>query len=158
MIFTPSFTATESADGKTILFTNVSNFDNNSEGYSRAAFTTNQLVLTDAYGAVIDTIDFPITGDGQDKITYPINTPQWINANLQLAGPATYSTSKSFAFYRLFMEKYKSILVSGSKRSFKDKNFSVSTYFKDVAVYSIDNAIEFQENIDAAVSYINTVQ
>ena len=110
MIFTPNFSATESNDGKTITFTNTSNFDTNDQGYTRNDFTTNRLVLKDAYGALLDTIDFPTAGLDRDKITFSLDKDKWIDAELQMDSPGPYSKTSKFPFYKMFIQKYKSVL------------------------------------------------
>ncbi len=156
MIFTPDFKAEESNDGKKVIFTNTSNFDTNDQGYTRSSFTANKLVLKDAYGSPIDTIDFPISGASIDKISIPLNSSKWIDAELVLEGPASFSKLKKFAFYKIFIQKYKTVLRSYESGQATGKDVDLSTYFKDVAEYAIvpGDSVEFQENIDIAHSYL----
>jgi len=157
MTFTPNFTAQESSDGKTVTFTNTSNFGTNDQNYQIADFTVNKLELKDAYGSVIQEINFPTSGADTNVIRFTLPSDIWIEAKLILSGPASFTKILKFPFYKMFMLKSKGILRNNIRKQVLFGDFSKSQFFKDVAVDSIaiGDGAEFQDNIDAANKFLS---
>lgn len=158
MIFTPSLLVEQSADGKTITYTNTSNFLTNDQGFIESNFTTNQLVLSDAFGSIISTTSFPTSGTNKNKIIHTITKDQWIDARLNLAGVATYTKLVRSGFYRIYQQAAKPFLEAGCCHMKHCDAFGKSQMFRDAAVdcIPIADTIEFQANIDAANAYLKT--
>jgi len=158
MVFTPSISVEQSDDGKTITYRNTSNFGDNDDSYDESDFTTNELVLTDAYGDIILTEDFPTSGPDLNKIVHVITKDQWIDARLNLAGIATYTKLVRNGFYRIYQQAAKPYLQAGCCKPKNCDNFGMSQMFRDAAVDAIPigQSIEFQENIDSANAYLKT--
>lgn len=158
MVFTPDLSVQQSDDGKTIIYTNTSNFGTNDQGYLESQFTTNQLILKDAYGDIIQTIQFPTSGSDKNIIRFAIIKDQWIDATLVLAGVASYTKLVRSGFYRIYMQAAKPYLQGGCCHMKHCDAFGKSQLFKDAAedAIPIGDSIEFQENIDAANSFLKT--
>lgn len=154
--FAPILDVSISDDGKTITYTNASNFDDNTEGFTEDQFTTNELILRDGYGDLLETIPFPTTGEDINKIVYEIDKDQWIDATLNLAGVASFTKLVRSGFYRIYMQAAKPYLQGGCCHMKHCDMFGKSQLFKDAAedAIPIGDSVEFQENIDAANLYL----
>ena len=80
-VFTVSTEASQSSDGLTVTFMDESNYTDNTEGYDKADFTTNTIVIKDAYGATLQTSNFL----SSNTVTYPQASDHWFTTERVLS-------------------------------------------------------------------------
>lgn len=101
---TLAFRATQSSDGKTVLIEDLTNWDDDTEGYTPADFVR-EFVLTDYLGALITTL---IMADDELSATWdvPAGTNPWVNIEYSAVGPVTLSLTQKYPFQRNYELAY----------------------------------------------------
>jgi hypothetical protein len=148
--------ATQSSDGLVVTFTDQSNYSDNDESYDKADFTTNTIVLYDAYGAVLDTLNFLTS----DTVTYNQTTDHWFTTVRTLAGIASYSKTEKFPLNRITTNKLQRVLASGCCQGMANEAnlCKVNTFMQD-ALYAepLGASVRWQQDINNANSYLNEI-
>ena len=95
-IFSASFTVSQSADCKTLTFTDTSNYSSNDSSITISSFSTGtrQFIVKDVNGLVLQTIDMLIS---EFTKTYTLTVDAWVSVELKLVTNAsvTYTTTHS---------------------------------------------------------------
>lgn len=154
--FSVSTSASQSADGLTVTFTDGSNYTDNTEGYVKSDFTTNTIVITDANGEVLQTSDFLTS----DTVEYTQTEDTWFTTTRTLAGIADYTKVQKFPLKRITINKLEDALSMGCCQSKGNSdNLCKADTFIAGADYSeiTGNAVKWQNNIDAANAYLDLI-
>lgn len=154
--FIPSTSASQSADGLTVTFIDSSDYINNNQGYTKSDFTTNTLVIKDAYGEVLQTSSFLYT----DTITYKQTSDHWFTTERVLAGIADYSRTQKFPLRRITTNKMETVLGSGCCQGATNaKNLCEANAYVIGAIDAAPsgNSVAWQRFIDAANSFLNLI-
>ncbi len=148
------FDAVESADGTYVTFTQKTFDTVNDEGYVKEDFTTNQLVLKDYAGEVIDTLDFT---ESDTQLFYK-TADLFIKATLEMdGGPTTVSKTEDYAFRRITVKKFQDYLIYGYGKQLQqiDNIMSFIIGYEYAAPLAGAEA-EFQRCIEAANAYLDS--
>lgn len=156
--FAPSTTATQSSDGLTTTFTDTSPYGvgENDENYVKADFTTNTIVITDANGAVLDTLNFLTS----DTVEYTQTADTWFTTTRTLAGIASYTKVQKFPLKRITINKLEDALEEGCCVSKQNAEYLCKAdAFIAGADYAeiVGNARKWQDNVDAANAYLDLI-
>lgn len=154
--FAPSTTSTQSADGLTVTFVDTSNYDENDQGYVKSDFTTNTIVITDAYGAVLQTSDFLTS----DTVTYEQTADTWFTTTRTLAGIASYTKVQKFPLKRITINKFEDALSTGccQSKTSADNMCKVSQFLEGADFAEPQgNAVKWQEDVNAANAYLDQI-
>ena len=111
-IFAANFTLTQSSDGVTLSFNDTSNYGISSPVINLSDFSSRQLVLLDANGTLIETVDLGIDLSAEISIT----RDKWVNATLNLTGinpVGNYTKNYLFPFDRITKNLYRKALKGG---------------------------------------------
>lgn len=155
-VFAPSTEASQSANGLVATFKDTSNYDTNDQGYEKADFTTNTIVLKDAYGTILETLNF-LT---EDTVTYEQTADHWFTTERLLEGVATYEVTEKFPLKRITINKLETALGSGCcQGATSARNLCEANAFINGANYAAPsgNSVLWQKNIDSANSYLNLI-
>lgn len=154
--FAVSTSAAQSSDGLVVTFTDTSNYDINDEGYTKSNFTTNTIVIKDAYGAILQTSNFL----SSDTVTYNQTKDHWFTIERTLAGVASYSATEKFPLKLITTNKLQTVLGSGCCQGTQNaKNLCEANAFINGADFAAPsgNSVAWQKFIDAANSYLDII-
>lgn len=157
MILTPSFSASESEDGKTMTFT-LTAFDvENDEGLVKGDFSIISLVLTDAYGEDLETLSFLES----DTVTYNKTTDLWINATLFMTAGEEYDpVLQQYPTKQISQTKLAQVLQGHKCCGRHQENFCLAIAYLNGArndQYINGNDVKYQLNIDNANAYLSAL-
>ena len=156
VIFTVSTEAAQSSDGLVVTFTDTSNYADNTEGYVKADFTTNTIVIKDANGAILQTSDFLAS----DTVVYNQTSDHWFTTERALEGIASYTKTEKFPLKRITTNKLQTVLGSGCCQGATNaKNLCEANAFINGANYAAPsgNSTGWQNYIDAANSFLDLI-
>jgi hypothetical protein len=111
-IFAANFTLTQSSDGVTLYFTDTSNYGISDPVITISNFSSRQLVLLDANGTSIETVDLGTNLSAEIIIA----RDKWVNATLNLVGinpVGNYTKNYLFPFDRITKNLYRKALKGG---------------------------------------------
>lgn len=155
-IFSANFTLTQSSDGVTLSFTDTSPYGTSDPVINLADFSARSLVLLDANGASIETVD--LGDDLTAEIT--IARDKWVNATLNLTGinpVANYTKNYLFPFDRITKNLYRKALKGGccSNPIIENALSEADRFFRgaEISAPSGDGP-GWQEDIDSAYAYL----
>lgn len=102
--FALAFSASQSSDGTIVTITDLSNWSDNTNGYTPADFVR-ELVLTDYLGALIITLTM---ADDEVSATWdvPAGTNPWVNIEYSAVGPVTLTLTQKYPFQRNYELAY----------------------------------------------------
>ena len=157
MIFTPSFTAQESEDGKKVTIT-LTAFDvANTEGLVKANFSVISLILTDAYGVDLTTLSFLTS----NTVIYNKTTDLWINALLFMSRTGQdYSLLQSYPTKQISQTKLAKVLQENKCCGKYGENFCIAIAYLNGArndQFINGNDVKYQINIDNANAYLGAL-
>lgn len=155
-IFAVSTSASQSADGKVVTFTDTSNYGANDQGYVKSDFSVNTIVLKDAFGNVLDTLNFL----SSNTVTYTQTKDNWFTTERSLSGVATYTKEEKFPLMRITINKLQKVLGSGCCQGATNaRNLCEANAFINGAnfVAPTGNSVAWQNDIDAANSYLDII-
>ena len=158
-VFAANFTMVQSSDGLTLSFADTSNYITNDQGYLVGSFSSRQLVLLDANGAAITTINLgaSLTAD------YAITADVWVNATLNLTGinpVPNYTKNLLFPFDRITKNLYRKALKGGCcGNPLVDNALSEADRFFRGAETSAPSGDGpgWQDDINSAFAYLNAL-
>lgn len=155
-IFAANFTLTQSSDGLKLLFTDTSNYGTSDPVVILANFSARELVLLDANGSEIDTINLGNSLSAEIDITRDV----WVNATLNLTGinpTPNYTKNYLFPFDRITKNLYRKALKGGCcSNPLIEKALSMADRFfrgADISAPSGDGP-GWQNDIDAAYGHL----
>lgn len=155
-IFAANFTLTQSSDGVTLSFTDTSNYGTSSPVINLSDFSFRELVLLDADGAEIETVEL---GSGLTA-EISITRDKWVNATLNLIGinpVGNYTKNYLFPFDRITKNLYRKALKGGCcNNPIIEKALSeADRLFRGAEISApAGDGPGWQENIDAAYAYL----
>jgi hypothetical protein len=93
-IFSASFTVSQSADCKTLTFTDTSNYSSNDSGITISSFSTGtrQFIVKSSTGAVLQTINMLIS---EFSKTFTLTVDAWVSVELKLVTNASVTYTKT---------------------------------------------------------------
>lgn len=150
--------AEQSTDGLTTTFIDLSNYGIgvNDENYVKSDFTTNTIVLYDAYGDILATLNFL----SSNTVEYVQTKDLWFTTVRILAGIADYEKTEKFPLNRITTNKLEDVLSSGccqgtsnSANLCKANTFIQDSQFRAV----LGNSVGWQKDIDNANSYLDII-
>lgn len=157
--FIADFKISVSSDGKTLTIEDISTYGDNDENYVISDFETREVVLLDANGEEIATVDLgsELTADCE------ISADIWVNATLTLyrIDPIpNYSKNHLFPFFRITKNLYRKLLKGGCCQ-----NVTVENALTHADIFLRGEEIEapsgngpaWQNDVDAAYAYLNAV-
>lgn len=155
-VFAPTFSLLQSSDGLTLSFTDTSNYGTSSPVINLADFSARSLVLLDANGTSIETVN--LGSDLTAKVS--ITRDKWVNATLNLTGinpVGNYTKNYLFPFDRITKNLYRKALNGGccSNPIIKKALSEADRFFRgaEISAPSGDGP-GFQESIDSAYAYL----
>lgn len=153
--FIQDFKFVQATDGKSATFTDLSNWDDNDENYTREDFTRT-VVLLDAYGEEIDTV---ILASDEDTFTIELTKDLWVDVTAtfdEIAGSANFEKLERVPLDRFLIIAYKKKVKQVKNNQSVLNVLSNANVFIQAANYAtpVGNAVEYQENIDAAYAYL----
>ena len=155
-VFAPDFTLVQSSDGLTLSFTDISNYGTSSPVINLADFSARSLVLLDANGTSIETVDLGSDLTAEVSIT----RDKWVNATLNLTGinpVGNYTKNYLFPFDRITKNLYRKALKGGCcSNPIIEKALSEADRFfrgAEISAPSGDGP-GWQEDIDSAYDYL----
>ncbi len=152
--FTPAYSIVQSADGKTLTLTDLTNWVANDENYQITDFVRSVL-LNDAFDEEIATVEFA----GTDLVeTYTLIADKWVNSFFNIVGAPTFNLPvQKYAFYRQFQIAYRNAIRSGCGCGKRGIDLCSVDAFITTAEFAIPvgNGVEFQNDIDAANLYLD---
>lgn len=154
--FKPSTQATQDATGLVVTFTDISNYGDNGEGYTKSDFTTNTIQIYDADNNLLQTSDFLTS----DTVTFNQTKDHWFTTVRTLAGVAPYSETEKFPLMRITTNKLQRVLGSGCCQGATNaKNLCEANAYINGANYAAPsgNSTAWQDNIDAANKYLDVI-
>ena len=154
--FEVSTEASQSPDGLTVTFLDTSNYTTNDEGYVKADFTTNTVVILDAYGAVLQTSNFLAS----DTVTFEQTKDHWFTTERTLAGVASYEKTEKFPLRLITTNKLQTVLGTGCCQGAQNaKNLCEANAYINGATFAAPsgNSVAWQKFIDAANAYLNII-
>lgn len=157
--FSPTFSASESEDGKSVTFTLTAFAGANDEDYVKSDFTDLILVLTDAYGEDITTLSF----NSVDSVVWNKTTDDWVNATLFATGigdVADYELLKQYPFKQITQTKLAEILQQRKCCGRHNENYCLGLSYLFGANndrYISGNDVSYQVNIENANAYFDTL-
>lgn len=155
--FAASFEILQSSDGLTLTINDTSNYTVNDEDYVIADFLSREVLLLDAYGDEITTIDLGslLTAD------YAITRDTWVNGTLNLTGVdpvPDYTKNLLFPFDRITKNLYRALLKNGCCSNILNEQAlsAADRFFRGSEISAISgDGPGFQSDIDAAYAYLN---
>lgn len=154
--FEVSTIAAQSADGLVSTFTDDNNYADNDEGYVKADFTTNTIVIKDANGNVLQTSSFL----DSDTVTYNQTKDLWFTTERLLEGIAEYEKTQKFPLRRITNNKLQQVLGSGCCQGAANaKNLCEANAYIIGAINAAPsgNSVAWQNDIDAANSFLDLI-
>lgn len=157
--FSPTFSATEAEDGKTVTFTLTAFVGANDENYVKSDFSDISLVLTDAYGDDITTLSF----NTSDVVVYSKTSDKWINATIFLTGigdVADYERLQQYPFKQITQTKLAKILQAHKCCGRHSENYCLGLSYLFGAnndKYISGNDVSYQVNINNTNAYFDTL-
>ncbi len=159
MAFTPAFKASESEDGKTVTFT-LTAFDGSIEAnddFSKEDFTPISIVLTDAYGEDLETLDFLTV----DEVVYNKTTDLWINATLFMSSEGEdYEVTHSYPTKQISQTKLAQVLYGNKCCGKYGENYALGLGYLLGArndQYIDGNEVKYQRDVDNANAYFSAL-
>lgn len=156
-VFAIAFEVTNSSDGKTLTFTDLSNWQSNDEGYIREDFVRSFL-LTNAAGETITTLTLPVDSD---TITYDITADIRMNVVFSIVGVVTFTKLQKYTFDRIYLNKLQDALMQigccGNNADISNINTSSTFWQGAINLTATDNDTGIQRDLDGANAYINLV-
>lgn len=160
-VFKQSFSATESLDGLTITYYDTSNWGigNNDQNYEKADFERTFVGL-DPYGDEIFNVTLATTADSFEVSK---TTNLWISTTYTATGIALYTLNQEQGFDRLLANKFQQATLQNCCKGCNGKKNKSSLcealLFIKGADYSnsAGNGVQWQENINAADKFLNTI-
>lgn len=147
--FAQAFSATQADDG-TVTYHDDSTWASNDENYHKEDFVR-QIVLTDAYGVLLDTLVF---ATDSLIVTYALTTNKWIQSVFSITGAANFSLTHKDPFQRIYEVAYiKTILPGcGCKCGNKGPNLCEVDAFDTGSTFAIipGDGVSYQNYIDSA--------
>lgn len=155
--FAANATGSQSADGKTLTLTDLSNYTSNTENYTIADFITRQFILKDSAGNTLATLNL-----GSDlSVDYQLTKDQYIEATLNLAGVAPYTKVIDLPLQRITQNIYRTLLASGCccQSVVVEQTLSIAdNYFLGASIEGLSgNGPGFDRDISAAYAYLNSI-
>lgn len=152
--FVPSYSISQSSDGRTLTLTDTSNWVSNTEGYIITNFARS-ILLNDAFDELITTVTFT----GTDLVeTYTLIGDKWVKSYFTITGTPTFNLDvQQYAFYRQFQVAYRNAIKQGCGCGCGNIDLCSVDAFVTTAQFAIPvgNGEEFQNDIDAANAYLN---
>lgn len=103
--------ASESSDGLTITFSDVSNWSTSDPAYTRSDFVRT-FTLSDAYGNALETLVLPTTSDTVEYELPADTTHLWVNSVFTIVGAVSLSETSKYPFFRVVKNLYRSLVKS----------------------------------------------
>jgi peroxiredoxin len=153
--FIQNFKFVQSADGKTGTFTDLSTWTSNDENYTRALFTRT-VVLVDAFG---DEISSHVIPANTDVFTIDLTKDLWIEVQGtydEIDGSGHFEKTIKVPLRRFFIIAFKKKVRFAKDNKSTLESLSHALVFIKAAddAIPVGDGVEYQENIDAAYSFI----
>jgi hypothetical protein len=160
--FSPNFTIQQSADCKTLTFTDASNFDDNDEGYDYAYFTTKTIGVYDSNNTLIGTL---ITVVDNTSVTFSLDKDRYLHIvytlqhNTDTPYIKIYNVPLSCNVDLKYGEEVCSSLECGCDSENNKILFNiVKTKLASNIFAQRGNGVLSQESLDLANSYANCLE
>lgn len=150
---------TSSVDGKSFIIQDISDYENNDEGYTRDSFVERKIEIRFADSNTVAVIDFPYLLEGVDAVSYEIDTDKWLDVTVVLKlNPAIiadtfYYFHKKIGYNQIL--RYKQSLLIENKTCTCDKtvielNKKIEAFIIQAKFYARSgDGLGFNKYIDA---------